>query len=83
MNVHNQIILLCFAPNNLLYYQQILSKHITIKMDPCSYSYCDVFSTNHVDIDWTIDFNETKLVGKINMHFEVLKNDAKELVSFC
>ena len=51
-------------------------------MDPSSFSSCDVISTKHVDINWLIDFDKTKLIGNVKLHLDILQDSTESIVSF-
>ena len=74
-----------FNPKKLLtfvYYSGFKFYKILTKMDPSSFSSCDVISTKHVDINWLIDFDKTKLVGNVKLHLDILQDCTEKIVSF-
>ena len=52
--------------------------------DPCSFSSSEHFSLSHVDLDWTIDFEQKIIEGTARLSFNSNSNssDAKSIVSF-
>jgi leukotriene-A4 hydrolase len=49
--------------------------------DPSSFSQPDFVQMKHVDLDWTVNFNESVLVGTATIRFFIVAKFIEEIVS--
>jgi hypothetical protein len=52
------------------------------KIDPSSYSQPEFLKIEHVDLDWTVDFDNHVLLGSAVLHFKILAKSIETIVSF-
>lgn len=50
-------------------------------LDPSSYSQPDLVKVQHIDLDWSVNFNESVLVGTATIKFLILAKFIEEIVS--
>ncbi|XP_055641440.1 leukotriene A-4 hydrolase [Toxorhynchites rutilus septentrionalis] len=48
-------------------------------IDPSSYSNAHELIVRHVDLDWTVNFENSTLSGTVSLHFKTLKDDIEEI----
>ena len=49
--------------------------------DPSSYSHPELFKTNHVSIDWFVDFEKEIMKGHADLSMTALADDLSAVVS--
>lgn len=52
------------------------------KIDPNSYSNSEDVVTQHVDLDWTVDFTKQTLKGSAKLNFKILAKSIEHIVSY-
>jgi leukotriene-A4 hydrolase len=52
------------------------------KIDPSSYSQPELVKIEHVDLDWSVDFDNHVLRGSAVLHFKILAKSIENIVSF-
>lgn len=48
--------------------------------DPCSFSNPEAFLLTHVNLNWTVDFDQKVIHGNSRLSFNRLASDAKNIV---
>jgi hypothetical protein len=56
-------------------------KKMRLGTDPSSFSQPDFVQMKHVDLDWTVNFNESVLVGTATIRFFIVAKFIEEIVS--
>lgn len=51
------------------------------KIDPNSYSNPEDVITQHIDLDWTVDFTKQTLKGSAKLNFKIVAKSIEHIVS--